>query len=63
MTITTQEKNTVTKKQVKVVKLADENKDFETHTQQDLNHNGNMIDEQTNNKEERRIEVEKRNSK
>ena len=53
----------MTKKQIKVVKLVDENKDFETHTQQDLNHNGNMIDKQTNNKEERGIEVEKRDSK
>jgi len=44
---------------MKVVKLIDENKDFETHTQQDLNHIGNKSDEQTNNKEERRIEVRK----
>ena len=59
MTIITQKKNTVTKKQIKVGKLVDEDKDFETHTQQDLNHNGNMIDKQTNNKEKRGIEVRK----
>ena len=41
----------------KVVKLVDENKDFET--QQVLNHKGNMIDKQTNNKEERGIEMRK----
>ena len=28
-------------------------------TQQDLNHNGNMIDKQTNNKEERGIDMRK----
>ena len=28
-------------------------------TQQDLNHNGNMIDKQTNNKEKRGIEMRK----
>jgi len=44
---------------MKVVKLVDENKDFETHTQQDLNHSGNRIDNQTNNKEERGIERRK----
>ena len=49
----------MTKKQIKVVKLVDENKDFETQTQQDLNHNGNMIDKQTNNKEKRGIEMRK----
>ena len=43
MTIITQKK---IQKQIKVVKLVDENKDFETQTQQDLNHNGNMIDKQ-----------------
>ena len=57
MTITTQKK--VTKKQMKVVKLIDENKDFETHNQQDLNHNGNRIYKQTNSKEERGIEMRK----
>ena len=41
----------------KVVKLVDENKDFET--QQNLNHNSNMIDKQTNNKEKRGIEMRK----
>ena len=45
----------------KVVKLVDENKDFET--QQNLNHNSNMIDKQTNNKEERGIEMRKENNK
>ena len=44
---------------MKVVKLIDENKDFETHTQQDLNHSGNRIYKQTNNKEERGIEMRK----
>ena len=44
---------------MKVVKLVDENKDFETHTQQDLNHSGNRIYKQTNNKEERGIEMRK----
>ena len=47
----------------KVVKLVDENKDFETQTQQDSNHNGNVIDKQTNNKEERGIEMRKENNK
>ena len=41
----------------KVVKLVDENRDFET--QQNLNHNSNMIDKQTNNKEERGIDMRK----
>ena len=45
----------------KVVKLVDENKDFET--QQVLNHKGNVIDKQTNNKEERGIEMRKENNK
>ena len=45
----------------KVVKLVDENRDFET--QQNLNHNSNMIDKQTNNKEERGIEMRKENNK
>ena len=46
-----------TKYKEKVVKLVDENKDLET--QQVLNHKGNMIDKQTNNKEERGIELRK----
>ena len=45
---------------MKVVKLIDENKDFETHTQQDLNHSGNRIYKQTNNKEEKGDRNEKR---
>ena len=45
----------------KVVKLVDENRDFET--QQNLNHNSNMIDKQTNNKEKRGIEMRKENNK
>ena len=49
------------KRQEKVVKLVDENKDFET--QQNLNHNSNMVDKQTNNKEERGIEMRKENNK
>ena len=49
------------KRQEKVVKLVDENKDFET--QQNLNHNSNMIDKQTNNTEERGIEMRKENNK
>ena len=42
----------------KVVKLVDENKDFET--QQNLNHNSNMIDKQTNNKEKKGDRNEKK---
>ena len=45
----------------KVVKLVDEKKDFET--QQVLNHNRNVINKQTNNKEERGIEMRKENNK
>ena len=51
----------MTKKQIKVVKRVDENKDLET--QQVLNHKGNMIDKKTNNKEERGIEMRKENNK